>query len=279
MNGSIGTVVSDNISFNARRVVLITALREEISPLLRAIKLRKRIKARGKKFYLARLGQRDLLLVRSAMGEKNTLEALQFVQDSFRPDFVINFGYCGALSLDLQIGDVFCVTEYIKWPFALREPPAIPLQQPFNDSYFRQVIKASVFSGTCLTCPAPLPKRKLARLYFLEGKKTVVDMEGYFCAEFCQNRGIPCASLKSVTDTLHEEFHFELAALCSGSKDIDPLRAILLASKYPWLIPHFWHLWRYSTKAAKNLRDGILFLLSLPVLQSECQESIFGRTN
>ncbi|WP_313017210.1 5'-methylthioadenosine/adenosylhomocysteine nucleosidase [Acetoanaerobium noterae] len=68
-------------------------------------------------FYMGRINDTDLVVVRSGIGKVNAAMCTQILIDRFEVKAIINIGVAGAIADDLEIGDIVLSTKLIEHDF------------------------------------------------------------------------------------------------------------------------------------------------------------------
>lgn len=122
-------------------------------------------------------------------------------------DEIWNAGLCGGFGDDIEVGDVFTVESAVEYDFDLAK---------LNGTRIGQLDECDTpylpFSKIESCCSAPIPSRILATgdhfndseadyaLITKELGASLRDMEGAAIAHVCKRNGIPCRSVKCVTN-------------------------------------------------------------------------------
>jgi adenosylhomocysteine nucleosidase len=110
--------------------------------------------------------------------------------------------------------------------------------------------------GRLVTAPQlvgrPAAKRTLAR----ETGAIAVDMESAAIAAACQERLVPCAVVRAISDTVDTELSHRLVTLLSGGR-ASPLRVLAAVARSPGLAVELWRLARDTRLAARRLADAL----------------------
>jgi nucleoside phosphorylase len=132
-------------------------------------------------------------------GEKSLiscLDQLEFNQDQQ----VILFGTAGALDQNLKIGEIFSVSSVLKL-----EP------NKFEKRNLTVLDKLVPVSTTALTAKQPVVKKKDRLKCFAETKARIVDMEGFYFAEYLAKHGVESVMTRIVSDTSEVPFQIPFA--------------------------------------------------------------------
>ncbi len=236
-------------------VAVIAALREELAPLISSLKAKELCCCHMQKYYSSTIRGQRVILVRAGIGFENVMKALNFLNRISKPELVMNIGFAGALTDKLEIGDVVFIKGSIKWP------ECTTIQLEFQLSSLKKFRgKFRTYPAVSLTVPRMVSKSRLSKLDLISQSEGewVVDLETFHYARICQDMGFALVVIRSITDTLGDEFSFHLEEITDKYGHVAPHLAFRLAMQRPALVPHFWHLWRVSTKAASNLAKATI---------------------
>lgn len=85
---------------------IIGAMDEEVSQVVSAMELMETYERASMKFMKGKLGEKDVVIVRSGIGKVNAAVCTQILIDKFNVNCVINTGIAGSLKSFINIGDV-----------------------------------------------------------------------------------------------------------------------------------------------------------------------------
>jgi adenosylhomocysteine nucleosidase len=174
------------------------------------------------------------------------------------PRAVICAGYSGALTANLQVGDLILATEVIgidgnrwqsTWPGEL--PPG-QWHPPLH-------------RGAMLTVPhlvgEPSEKRALGEKY----DALAVDMETAVVAQACHRAGIPFGCVRAISDEMGASLSPELVSLLSSSR-VSPVKVLNAVLRSPGIAGPLWRLASATRFASARLAAalGELLTLTLP---------------
>ena len=156
----------------------------------------------GRRVVSGKLHGERVLVVISGVGKSNAAAATQFAIQS-GADEIFNLGVCGGFEPQMKIGDLYEVDRAVQYDFDLaqlngteigvlneRTSPYIPMQ-----TSGRYPAKTLATGDHFNDNTADLPL--LAHLGV-----GLRDMEGAAIAHVCETAGVPCRSLKCVTNVL-----------------------------------------------------------------------------
>lgn len=222
----------------ALRVVLCAATRWEAEPLARRWGLRS---ADGR-IYEGNWRGKNILLLKTGMGEENTAKALRLLETPARqalPGLACVVGFCGALQPGMSSGDLVCDLQGLdaELPLAAREIAArLGLAVHFG---------RIAHSTRVLATPAEKEERGRAE------RASAVDMETAAVRGWAQRQGLDCLAVRVVLDALHDHLPAHAPA---GEEAGELLRyALRHAANLPSLI-------RLGLKQRQGMRRLAAFL-------------------
>ncbi len=166
----------------------------------------------------------------TGMGARNAERAIRAALSELRPSRVFTCGFAGALNPGLVIGEVVCPREA---PVAGATP--------------------AVF--LCASRVAVTAAEKTA-LRARSGAD-VVEMESGVIARVCAGAGVPCLTVRVISDTAHEDLPLDFNALMTAGGTLGAARLALAILGAPHRIPALMRLGRNSSFAAARLA-GVL---------------------
>jgi adenosylhomocysteine nucleosidase len=197
----------------------------------------------------------EFVLIESGMGFDNAARAAEALVGDSRPDLLISTGLCGAITPELQVGDVVVAESiFIAADNEREEVPA--LFASLGRSFVVQQAGAEqrVVAGTFVSTPVIRTKRGLAETLAGAYPHPVVEMESGAVAIVAAENHIPLLALRSVSDTAAEELGFSLAEFCSADmRRIRPYNVLVKVLQNPRIIPQLVRLSRSSRRAAASL--------------------------
>jgi adenosylhomocysteine/aminodeoxyfutalosine nucleosidase len=183
-SGSARTAMSDmgpGEPQRRTRIALVSAIKEEIAPLVRGWKAREiQHDGRSYPFFESEAGR--VVAVCSGIGAEQGRRATEAVIQEVGPAMLISVGFAGALDSSLKVADIV-------------EPRLVV------NSADGSRTETGRGNGVVVSAPAvagPEQKRRLASAY----RAIAVDMEGASVAMGAQAHGIEFAALKSISDEL-----------------------------------------------------------------------------
>jgi adenosylhomocysteine nucleosidase len=172
-------------------LAIIGALDEEVSGLRREMTLTE-TSARPA-IFVGQCRSRDVVLARSGVGRERAERATRAVLERYPVTGIVSLGFGGALTPDLQAGELI-VSTLVKCPDTAESHNSDP----------KLVGLAGGRCGTGVTvadlAPDSAAKRRLGVTYAAD----VVDMECYWVARLAAEKGVPFLSVRAISDAVDE---------------------------------------------------------------------------
>lgn len=237
-------------------VALIAALPEEIKPLLARVGFTRREQVAGFPLHRCRLGDHELILLRSGMGPKNAAEATHALLNSTRPKLIINFGLGGGVAPGPRVADLVLATRLlVSSGGEFHEQAGLTLS--LVDGFLAATASRNCRRGTFITAGETMPKAALREALPTGTETPLLEMETAAIARVADEHGIPLLAIRAVSDDCNEELGFTVAEFCDENLQIRPSKVLLAILKNPWIIPQLIRLARDSKLAAEALAAAI----------------------
>jgi uridine phosphorylase len=164
---------------------------------------------------------------------------------SCEPDLVLTCGFAGGLNPDLKLGDVVFELSTLNSQLSTRllTSGAKP---------------ATIFCADRIATTVA-DKKKLRA----EAGADAVEMESAAIHAVCAERGIPCATIRVISDTAGEDLPLDFNALAKPDKNLDFRKLFLAITKSPGKIGALMELQRKTKFAAGRLAD-VLAKITFP---------------
>jgi adenosylhomocysteine nucleosidase len=219
------------------RLLICFALKEEAAPF------RKSGLRRGHHVLLTGIGR--------ANAEKSLREFLA----AHSPELILTCGFAGGLNPDLHLGDV--VFE-ISSGGSRRESAQIKIgekSEPIDIGCYEKLIAAGAkpakfFCADRIATTVAEKKRLRA-----ETGADAVEMESAAIHAVCAERGIPCATIRVISDTANEDLPLDFNALAKPDKSLDFGKLFLTLAKSPGKIGELMELQKKISFAAEQLAE------------------------
>ncbi len=175
------------------------------------------------------------------------------------PELVLTCGFAGGLNPELKLGDmVFEISRRRGDESQIKEKP----ESPHVVSYERLVAAgakpAKIFCADRIATTVAEKKKLRA-----ETGADAVEMESAAIHAVCCERGIPCASVRVISDTANEDLPLDFNALSKPDKNLDYGKLFLAIAKSPGKIGALMELQKKTKFAAEQLA-GVLAKITFP---------------
>jgi len=240
------------------KVGLIAAMPEEVAPLLKKIGGYKKVTSGRHDIFSFNFNGQDTKLLTSGMGPANAASAARTLIDSFRPELIVNFGFAGSLSPELNVGDIVTANRIL-----FLHDRLFSEQQGLGGEIF----VAGVKTGAFVTTGKVTDKKWLSAKLPNGISKAVVEMETAAVAQAAHREGIPLIAIRAISDGFDEELGFSLDEFCDRELNLQKWRVLLTVAKKPWIIPQLMRLSRNSGIASNALAEAVCVLLAAIIRQ------------
>ncbi|MCT4565079.1 MAG: 5'-methylthioadenosine/adenosylhomocysteine nucleosidase [Maledivibacter sp.] len=99
------------------RIGIIGAMDEEIEILKELMEIKENNNIAGMNFYVGKLKNKEVVLVRSGIGKVNAAVCTQILASNYKVSHIINTGVAGAVHEDLDVGDIVISSDVIEHDF------------------------------------------------------------------------------------------------------------------------------------------------------------------
>jgi adenosylhomocysteine nucleosidase len=238
------------------RIGLIAAMPEEVIPLLKKIGVFRKETAGKQSFFSFSNGGRNTCLVMSGMGPANAASATRLLIDRCHPEIILNFGFAGALSHELNIGDIV-VANRILFIHDRLFSEQHGLSAELVEKYETEANHAAFVTTGKVTA-----KKELAARLPKGIAKAVVEMETAAVAQVSHRDKIPLVAVRAISDVFDDELGFTLDEFCDSELNLKKWRVLMTVAKKPWIIPQLTRLSRNSRIAANALAEAVSRVIS-----------------
>ncbi len=233
-------------------VALIAAMTQESDALLRLIKRWKRIsfgQFKGARFQSKNF---DCALIITGWGRKRAADATRTLLAGTHPLLLISFGIAGAVTSDLQIGDVVVSSKsyLLENGIAGRPQSLSQLSETAWNSVGNalQAEKANLFEGTAITTHG-------SQVILQQGNdipNPVLEMETAGIAQVAAEAGLPLVSIRSISDNPQAPIPIDLEAAMDENDNLRISKLIMMTLRNPKIIFQSSKIMRNSRIAADH---------------------------
>ncbi|MEK8034955.1 5'-methylthioadenosine/adenosylhomocysteine nucleosidase [Ideonella sp. DXS29W] len=227
------------------RTALIAAMHEELAALLPAIEDARTEQRGGREFWLGRLGEHEVIAVRSGIGKVAAAVTATLLLDHYQAQRVLFLGVAGGLGPGVKVGDVVVADALLQHDmdaspiFPRHEVPLtglarFPVDAAFSAAVARGAAAAIAQAGRSTEAAELVghPSR-VHRGLIVSGDRFVstsaesqalrealpdalaVEMEGAAVAQVCHAFDVPLAVVRSISDRADDTAHIDFGAFLS----------------------------------------------------------------
>ena len=198
--------------------------------------------------------KRDVDIIVTGVGRKNAEKSLREFLATNSPKLVLTCGFAGGLNPDLKLGEV--VFELTDRRGEFHEPQTEKKIRDSQSSSLREKLLAAgakpakFFCADRITTTVAEKKRLRA-----ETSADAVEMESGAIHAVCRERGIPCATVRVISDTANEDLPLDFNALAKPDMNLDYGKLALAILKSPGKIGALLKLQKQTRFAAEQLAN------------------------
>jgi adenosylhomocysteine nucleosidase len=233
-------------------VLVLTAIREELSPLLRRVARFSSDRIGGQPVYCTRWRDPCLIMAATGDGTPRAESRARQLADHFRPTGLLGIGMAGALSPSLSPLDLVASARVRNGSDALPPPDSLLLTIACS---------AGALPGTLLTVSAPLAsasqKRALAESAMAPGEIAAVDMDSAGWARGAASAGVPFVVVRAISDAIDDELPEYLPRCVGPEGGIRRTAVLARAVARPATIPNLVRLRRRAAACGEKLADFV----------------------
>lgn len=181
---------------------IIVALRSEVERLLEHVQELKQIKLADKPAYSCKICGRETVIAISGIGKVSAALTTQLLIDKFSPDFILNFGTCGATNNSVKILNYYAIEKCCQYDFDLRDLDNVPLGyiQEYKSVFFNTKTDPLNLEKSCLASADRFTNKQVDVDSINDMGCSLCDMEGGAIAQVCTSNNIPVYVIKGITD-------------------------------------------------------------------------------
>jgi len=194
-------------------------------------------------------GKSGISILLTGIGRQNAEKSVREFLAVNSPEMVLTCGFAGGLNPDFKIGDVLFECE-------------IPSEPPHVGCYDKLIAagatSAKIFCADRIATTVA-EKKKMRD----ETGADAVEMESAAIHAVCRERGIPCATVRVISDTASEDLPLDFNALSKPDKSLDYGKLFLAMAKSPGKIGALMRLQKNTKLAAENLAQVLARITAL----------------
>lgn len=206
-------------------IALLTAKWDEIRLLKQDMQVSETGKNDSLEYALGELYGQSAVIAETGVGIRRARSGASFVIQKFKPSLILVTGFGGALSSELNVGDIVLGKEV----YSLKRNETIELQNDISLS------KDKFKEGRILTESRFISEPDEKIRLFEESNALVVDMETWGVAEASRQTNIPVMLVRAVSDKVDESLP-DMASIYNSSGEFDFEKADIYFKENPDLI-------------------------------------------
>lgn len=216
---------------------VVSALPEEISPLVRRLRARRRRRLGGYRIATGSLGEVSLIAMVSGDGAERARLGLEALLSRFDLQAVLVIGIAGGLSTDLEVGDVVVAQRVAN---GTGEVPSPDRQWHARALALEGVVDGSIYSHHEIAVD-PVVK---GRLWQETGSRSsqVVDLESASYARVAAAHEVPYVAFRAVSDSAQEALPLDFNRFRKVDGSSDRLRITRHIVRHPSIVPELLQL-------------------------------------
>lgn len=201
------------------------------------------------------------VLVVTGMGPNFWFKYGPPIINRLRPDLLISMGFCGELTAPVNRSGLYLPTLFTPPPSgSCVHLPALSLTPPL--AVLKALGPKGVTISKAISVPIYVPK---SRIGCSSAVPLILDMESYFTALTASLFCLPFIPIRARTDGPEEEIPFDVNRLLDSSGFVSIRRVVFCLLERPQIAVSFLRYYRRSVKAARQLKDALTSVLSLPL--------------
>ena len=205
-------------------------------------------------------GKSGISILITGIGRKNAEKSVREFLATNSPELVLTCGFAGGLNPDLKLGEV--VFELTDRRGEFHEPQTEKKIRDSQSSSLREKLLATGAKPTKFFCADRITttvaeKKKLCA----ETGADAVEMESEAIHAVCRERGIPCPTVRVISDTANEGLPLDFNRLFKPDMNLDYGKLAWAIAKSPGKIGALLKLQKQTRFAAERLADTLSRLL------------------
>ena len=194
------------------KIGILIAIERELKAFLESGEEIREEKAGSRTLYRTRMAGHDVTAVLSGYGEIDAAAGTQLLIDRAGCEAVMNFGVTGALVPDVKVEDIFAVKKVCHYDYDVSPIDPVRRHQyaeypdeyiPLDERLLQLAVKSvpELREITAASGDRFVEKREEKEALAALGCQ-ICDMEIAAIARVCERNGVPCLSVKCISDTL-----------------------------------------------------------------------------
>lgn len=231
-------------------ICIICAIPQEIEPILRRFSPKKVANSSGFPVWQFQAFGNNITLLRSGIGIIKARKAAAAAA-VLNPQMIISAGFCGALSPDTSIGEIFVAHSLFSYASGSITAEIVA------DPDLAAKIGKGAKKGTFITVAEITEKACLTSLFPATASAVLIEMESAAIAEVCRAHDIKFAAIRSVSDTAESDPCALFRRISNQDLSINIAKLLLSLIKKPQTLPALLALAKNSRIAGRSLAGAI----------------------
>lgn len=200
------------------------------------------------------VGRNDVSILLTGIGRVNAERSVQGFLRNNSPQQVFTCGFAGGLDPQLQIGDVV-----FEVPLTPSDGEKVSGRRGVGlaSQLLAAAAKPARFFCADRIATTAAEKQKLRATTQVDA----VEMESEVIHLVCQEQGIPCATVRVISDTSHEDLPLDFNQLSNPDQSLNFGKLVLAIVKSPGKIPALLRLQKQTSFAANQLATKLVQVL------------------
>jgi adenosylhomocysteine nucleosidase len=204
----------------------------------------------------------DVAIIVTGVGRKNAEKSLREFLATHSPELVLTCGFAGGLNPDLKLGEVVFETANAPLAPSLSPPGGERVSARTGEGLFSKLsaagAKPAKFFCADRIATAVAEKKKMRA----ETGADAVEMESEAIHAVCRERGIPCATVRVISDTAGEDLPLDFNALAKPDMNLDYGKLAWAIAKSPGKIGALLKLQKQTRFAAERLAEVLARIIA-----------------
>lgn len=245
-------------------IAIFYALKDEIKSFKKKIEQTEHKQFGNTNFYKCNIFDKDLLLVQTGIGIKNSELAVKTLIDNYETDLIISTGIAGGLQNVLKVGDMVCsnnvlFTQNIEYTTEniYKTCQKISCDKKYFD-YIKDVCNENDLNlhfGDTLTVENVVKSSEEKVMLGKHAKSLAVEMETFKIAEVALQKSIDFISIRSISDEVDFDLNVDKISEIKDDGTIDITKTSFKIIKNLNQVPNIMQLRKQVILASSNIAD------------------------
>ncbi len=196
----------------------------------------------------------QVTLIQSGIGVSNAAKASAAAAE-LKPEIIISAGFCGALSTEVAVGEVFLADKLYYYSSGSITAGCIP------DQRLTAHIGTALKRCTLITTDVIIEKARINCLSPDPAAINMLDMESAAVAAVCRAKDMKFIAIRSVSDRADQDPVKLFQQICDDEFNVRIALVALSLIQRPSLLLHYLQLYRNTAIAGKTLSKGVAYTL------------------